>query len=386
MSGPAAAVIRQATRADVERIAAFIRGTYGRYALHIVPDRWNWQYLENPLVDGETIPLCIAVRGDEVVGITSGIPVALQIGDRLHDAKWSCEMMVHPSCRGQGLGLGLQKTDAENTPLFISVRMAPSTRYIQGKIGCIPFDPVGVHVRIAHPTRRDVRNYLLLRTARRRRLNRLARFACRFLAGDAFLAGVLRTLAFLRDRGRGLPAPASGTAIREIDRFGPETDRLWESTRRRYGVIARRDAAFLNWKTLDHPSLPYRAFLAERGGEVRGYLILRRSDPEEPSVGHVIDLFAAPDDRLTLDALVVHAIRVFGKERAVVQCEASAPALVAVLRARGFRRTGSITPTYRAHDPAVAAELDRRRSEWFITRIDQDLDQLRPIWAAGVRL
>lgn len=386
MSEATPITLRRAVRADTERIATFIRATYGEAARHIVPDRWNWQYLDNPQVSGDAIPLVVAVRGDEVVGITSGIPVVLQIGERLHDATWSCQMMVLPSVRGRGLGLGLQKLDAETTPIFISVRMAPSTRHIQGKIGCIPFDPVGIHVRVAHPTGRDVRNYLLLRTARRRRLNGVVRFACRFLFADALLAAGLRTAAFLRDRGRGLPAPPPGTTVREVERFGEEADVLWESVRRKYGVIARRDAAFLNWKTLDHPNLKYRAYLAEREGAVRGYIILRKSEPEEPSVGHVIDLLADPDDAATLDALVVHAIRVFGKERAVVQCEASAPALVRALRARGFHRTGSITPTYRAHDPGIAAELEQRRSEWYITRIDQDLDQLRPIWAAGIRL
>ncbi len=377
-------VIRQATRSDAEEIRRFIRDNYGRYGSFIVPDRWNWQYLQNPRVQGETIPLFIAVRGTEVVGITSGIPVELKIGDTIHDAKWSCEMMVLPSCRGQGLGLGLQKEDADHTPIFISVRMAPSTRYIQGKIGCVSFDPVRVHVRVAGMTRNAVYAYLMLRTSRRPGWNRAVR-VLHALRIDAGLAGLLNLGRALRDRLRPLPG-AGDVTIREVQRFGPEIDALWESTKHHYGVISKRDQAFLNWKAFEHPYLPYRGFEAFRDGTLRGYLILRLSEPEEPSVGHIIDLYAARDDEATLTALVRHAIEVVGRERAVVQCETTIPEFEAVLRRFGFRNTGGLVPTYRCLDPGMQAALAERHGDWFITRIDQDLDQLRPIWAAGVRL
>jgi GNAT superfamily N-acetyltransferase len=379
-----ATLIRQATRADAGEIRRFIRDNYGRYGSFIVPDRWNWQYLENPRVQGERIPLFIAVRGTEVVGITSGIPVELKIGDAIHDAKWSCEMMVLPSCRGQGLGLGLQKEDADHTPIFISVRMAPSTRYIQGKIGCVDFDPVRVYVRVAGMTRSAIYAYLRLRTARKPRWAAVVR-GLHVLGGDAVMAGLLNLSRGLRDLLR--PRPGSGsTEIREVERFGPEIDALWEATKNDYEVISKRDHAFLNWKTFDHPYLPYRGFLAVREGEVRGYVILRLSEPDEPNVGHIIDLYAARKDRETLNALVGHAVDFVGRQRAVIQCETTIPEFEAVLRGFGFRHTGGLVPTVRCLDPGMQAALGARRGKWFITRIDQDLDQLRPIWAAGVRL
>jgi len=375
---------RRAKRAEADQIQEFIRRTYGKSAKHIL-SRWPWQFLHNPQDQGDTIPVYIALQGGEVVGITSAIPILLQIGDAMHEAEWSCEMMVDPRCRGQGLGLGLTKVHADTTPIFVAVRMAPSTRYIEGKIGCVPFDPVWIYVRFAGVTRRAVYEYVMMRTVRRKRIHALARVLCRVFHADAAVAFLLNSFRFLRDRLRGFPR-THGVEVEEVERFGPEVDALWERVRGQYGVIAKRDSEFLNWKAFDHPFLGYRGFLARRGGDVVGYSVLRVSQEEEPSVGHIIDLFTAREDREARDALIQHAIGVFGKSRAVVQCEATVPELQQALRRHGFLRVNSIVPNFRCNDPAMHAELDRRKSEWFITRIDQDLDQLRPMWAAGVRL
>jgi hypothetical protein len=263
--------------------------------------------------------------------------------------------------------------------------MAPSTRYIEGKIGCVPFDPLWIYVRLASVRRRSVYDYVMMRTARKKRLHALARVLCRVFQADAVVAFLLNAARAVRDAVRPFP-PAGGVEIREVERFGPEVDALWERVRRQYGVIASRDSAFLNWKAFDHPFLPYRGFLAVRGEETVGYSILRLSEPEEPSVGHIIDLFTGRDDEEARNALVQHALREFGKQRSVVQCETTVPEFEHTLRRHGFLRVNSIVPNYRCLDPALHEELGRRRSEWFITRIDQDLDQFRPIWSAGVDL
>lgn len=374
-------VIRQAKRSDADRILEFIKRTYGRSASYIVP-RWPWQFLNNPFDQKETIPLFIAVNGEEVVGATSGVPVMLKVGNLIYRAEWSCEMMVDPKFRGQGLGLGLQKAHAENTPIFIAVRMASSTRYIEKKIGCVSFDPLWLYVRFAGVTRRVVFEYLRLRTATRPRLSALASVGCRIFQADAVIAGLLNAYRVISQIIKPF-SKTEQTEIREVDRFGLEVDRLWEVAKQKYGVIVKRDHVFLNWKALDHPYLGYRGFQAWRDGKVVGYSILRFSVPEEPSVGHIIDLFVDRDDKESLDALIQHAIKFFGKERAVLQCETTIPEFEQALKHHGFHKVGSIVPTYRCLDPEMNRELDRRRSEWFITRIDQDLDQLRPMWTAS---
>lgn len=371
-------VIRQAHRSDADRMLEFIKRTYGRSASYIVR-RWPWQFLNNPFDQKETIPLYIAMDGEDVVGITSGIPMMLKVGNEIHQAEWSCELMVDPKYRGQGLGLGLTKAHAENTPIFIAVRMAPSTRYIEGKIGCVSFNPLWVYVRFAGVTRRAVFEYLRMRTARRARLNALASLGCRIFRADVVVAGLLNAYRILSQTMKPFPK-VEQTEICEVDRFGLEVDRLWEVAKQKYGVIVKRDHVFLNWKALDHPYLGYRGFQAWRDGKVTGYSILRFSDPEEPSVGHIIDLFADRDDKESLYALIQHAIGLFGKERAVLQCETTIPEFEQALKRYAFHKVGSIVPTYRCLDPEMNRELDRRKSEWFITRIDQDLDQLRPMW------
>jgi hypothetical protein len=380
-SGTPEIVIRHGRQSDRAAVVPFVRKAYGKTAdMHL--ERMDWEFFHNPYLKGDAIGLRFAFEGDEIVGKTSSIPVMLKCGEETRWAVWSCELMVLPSQRGRKLGFKLQKTDAEHYPIFISARMAPATWYIQSKVGCLPSVQVWTYVKIAHFNRRAVYHYLMNRTARRPGWNRLVRFA-RNLGIDVILAGLLNLFGGLWGILHRRQSVPSDLQIREVERFGEEVDRLWEKVQHQYTAIVKRDQVYLNWRFAEHPQLEYRCFLVTRNGEAKGYFVLRKHDPQELSVGYVVDFLTARGDDETLDAIFQYSVQHFGGEVAVVQCEASIPEVIGRLPRHGFLRFRSLQTTYYAKDPEYMKELGGHLSDWYLTRGDQDMDQLRPVWSVN---
>jgi hypothetical protein len=378
-SGTPGIVIRHGKQSDHEAVVAFVRKAYGQTAdQHL--ETMDWEFFRNPFLKEDAIGMRFAFEGKEIVGKTSSIPVMLKYGERTEWGTWSCELNVLPSQRGKKLGFKLQKTDAEHYPFFISARMAPATWYIQSKVGCLPSVRVWTYVKIARFTGGAVYHYLMMRTATRPRLNRLVRFA-RKLGIHAVAAAMANVFALFRNGLRGAPPVPEDLQIREVERFGEEVDRLWEQVKHRYTAIVKRDRVYLNWRYAEHPVLGYRCFLITRNGETKGYFVLRKHDPQELKAGYIVDFLTARGDDETLDAILRHAVRHFGNEVAVIQCETSLAEVERRLRRHGFLRSGSLQTTYYARDPEVMKELGRSLSDWYLTRGDQDMDQLRPVWS-----
>jgi hypothetical protein len=72
-----------------------------------------------------------------------------------------------------------------------------------------------------------------------------------------------------REPGPGPRVPPDG--VEELARFGPEADELYSCCATHWHASAIRDAAFLNWRFVEHPARRFR-LLGFRGGSVlRGY-------------------------------------------------------------------------------------------------------------------
>lgn len=69
----------------------------------------------------------------------------------------------------------------------------------------------------------------------------------------------------------------SRVRIREVDRFDPSADRLWERCRRELRIATVRDARYLNWRYADCPEVKYRLLVARgvMGTSLQGIAVLR---------------------------------------------------------------------------------------------------------------
>lgn len=92
--------------------------------------------------------------------------------------------------------------------------------------------------------------------------------------------------------------------FRKITHFGQEFDRLWETCSKGYNVAIKRDAAYLNWRFMQRPDWFYYPFALYEADELKGYVVLKCYREEGILRGHIVDIFAARDDRNTLSRLI----------------------------------------------------------------------------------
>ena len=157
-------------------------------------------------------------------------------------------------------------------------------------------------------------------------------------------------------RGGAYPA---GLTIREVARFDEKKmDALWQRASGRYGILAVRDARYLNWRYADRPGNPYTIMQAERDGSVLGFVVLRLALEGQDAVGLIMDLFTAPGQMIE-PALVREALRWFADRRADYVLCSLVPhdAAVSALLACGFRDHPAFPPAqvaYAPHETAMA--------------------------------
>ncbi len=96
---------------------------------------------------------------------------------------------------------------------------------------------------------------------------------------------------------------SSGDAVTvaPVERFGEETDQLWQRASAGYDFALVRDSSYLNWRFSDCPT-PYKMWLALRNGQTVGYLVTwaGRTAP----TAAIVDLFTGSSDVAAVRALL----------------------------------------------------------------------------------
>ena len=271
--------VRRARAGDLDAIQRFVLRTYGDSAPFKNPDRWRWQYLDNPFRPardtGSDPAVWIACAGDRVVGQIAVQDGSIRLEREDIPAGWIVDVMVDPEFRGQGLGHRIHDAVMQDRTVLVTLTMATATRRMAERAGCLTLGETRQCVAPLRMTGATVSRFLRHRGAGKR-ITPLIRAFCATRIGPVLAALALRAVA---------PRPASvpdgAGEIEEVAAFGPELDTLWAETRDGLSPLFARDAAFLNWRFVDCPGLPYRRFVLRRDGAVRGYLVTRMSDPAE---------------------------------------------------------------------------------------------------------
>jgi len=375
---PIAIIVRRATHSDRPAIATFIEDAYGLRAHYKATPRWTWQFIENPFgrPEGDKVPVWVALDGDRVVGQIAVQTALLDVEGRTVEAGWAVDIMILRSHRGAGLGHKLHEAVAGEVDVLMALTMAQASRRLAERHGCITLADVNQMTRWVRLDATSVRRYLLVRTANHRWAYVAARFCCQVLQFHRAFPRLANPVLRLRDWMKSSRHKAQATSIVEVDFFGPEIDELWERTRGDYPVIFPRDTRFLNWRFVDCPEPRYRRFVAKRGGQTVGYVVLRRAEPVELSQGIIVDLYASRWDKRTVDELVRHSLTFFGDDVSSIDCGTSVAEIEGVLRTHGFFRTRAYRPTCVCSDDALRERLAELRSDWFFSKGDHDWDQI----------
>ncbi len=373
-------LIRQATLSDRQELWDFIRSVYGDEAKYKLPDRWNWEFRDNPFLDKDNdgLPIWIAKLEGRIIGQMCAIPVKLQVGVEVLDAAWGVDLIVMPDVRGLGVGFKLNKAIAEHYGIFMALSMSRGTRRIQERLDCLTLDPVPTFARLVKLDADSLHRYVMKRRQGRPKLNRIAKILCEYLFVHRWLPPVVNSLIYVGSLRNRKAMKGAQSEIQEIDEFADDIEELWRVPNEQFDVAVSRNRLVLNWRFAGDGRLRYRKFVAHRDGKLRGYTVLRRSDPVELKVGFIVDIFSLANDEQTLQDLVVHAIRFLGREDAVIQCATTLPDCQRVLSKCGFRIVKRTEPTCFCADPKRKKHLQELNGRWFLTKADQDWDQLRP--------
>ena len=374
------AIIRQGLIDDKKAIWDFIRAAYSDSIKYRIPDRWNWEYLDNPSADksGNKLPIFIAIKDGQIVGQICAIVYQIKIGEEMHRIAGGVDLVTLPNCRGEGIGQRLIRAIAEHYKLYMAISMDPVTRRIYERLEYSKMEPIPIYRRLMKLDRESTSRLLMAITRNHLWLNRIAMIGRTVRLGN-IISTVANFLLGLRDRLERHSKKECRSEIREVERFGDEIDQLWRATNHKFKVIVKRDQQYLNWRFSDSTQLDYRKFVITRDGQTRGYIVLRMPQPVERNDGIIVDLFAAPEDSETIEQLIRHAIDFFGKKVTMIECPATQKEYQEVLSKSGFFKFGKVEPIFYCMGSSLRTKLEEWKTNWFLTKADHDWDQLHPL-------
>ncbi len=376
-------IVRRATLEDKAEIFAFIDDAWGDRAPYKFPERWEWQFENNPFREDDLLPVWIAVDEEDgkVVGQTCAMVEPLQIGDELYRVGWSVDTFLQPSCRGQGIGYELQKANNDANEIFMSLSMSAANRRIKEALGSIPLCPVTKLLKWLHHDSTDVMKGFERRIARKKsKWGEIATTIFRNLALDKIFAMALNVRISLLELfgGRNLSVDESIEIIR-VERFPEEIDALWEEISPNFHASIKRDQRYLNWKYVEKPHREYFNFIAIRNDRLCGYIILREGKEPEPNMGLIVDIFVSPSDEKALSTLMVFAQEYLKRRRVgFIKTATTVEAYQKRLLRLGYKKIGDVIPMFHANVQSKEIESAIKSKKWLLGKGDHDWDQYPP--------
>ena len=372
-------IIRQAYIDDKMAIWDFIKAAYGDHAKDKIPDRWNWEFYENPLTNEkqQALPIFIAIKDSHIVGQLCAIQSQMKIGEEVHPAVSGCDLIVLPECRGQGIAQRLIQAVVDHFQIYLAIAFAKATRRIYYRMDSIRLEPIPTYRRFQKMDAESVFYFLMQKTTNHRWMRSIVKFGC-YLWADKMISVVANTLIGIRDVLVWHTKKDFRLEITEIERYGNDIDLLWNNINRKFKVITKRDQQFLNWRFPDSPHLDYRIFISSRNCVTTGYIVVRTPSPVELNVGIIADLFADPEDHETIEDLIKYVIHFFGKSVIMIECPTTQQEYQKALSKLGFLKMKKNYPIAFCKDMRLRTKLEEWKKSWFISKADEDWDQLHP--------
>lgn len=331
---------------DREAILALYRRVFGDAAADALALRWDWLYVRNPALAGGPPRIWVVRDGEAVVGQYATMPVRLAVPGAEVDAAWGCDVMLAPELQGQGVGGPLFRAWDAGCGAAIGLSLTDASHKLFQKLA---WPHIGAVPRFAKPLTDAARA-----TFGEGRPSLVSR-----------LSGAMRAIA------------APPAAAEPLVAFDARADALWARVAPRFAFAVRRDAAYLNWRFLAHPSVRYEALAIPRGDGIAAWAVLRHVPDRDWQVTVLVDFLADPDDADATSALLAAvdaAARAAGS--AVVRAWAlHAGFQGALVRAGYHAREATLRFVAKVNAVPVPDGYYADTSRWHVTRGDSDADR-----------
>ena len=320
---------------------------------------WNWNYIDNPAGDSMIL---IADHEGKLVGARSTIRVKMKIAGETVTASENTDLMTHPDYRRQGIFSSLEKKSFDQLKdegVYITYSF-PGPMSYPGYIKSGKFFDI-------HAIRTVIKPVNLENTLKRRIKNK-------FLLKICTVAGSIFINIFYRAK---KPPEVDGLTITKISSFDDRINDFWKEISNDHEIIVVRDKEYLNWRYVDVPDVEYTIYLAEEGGEICGYIVLKCVKEEGSASGYVIDIIAPLDRPEVIHSLLSKAIKYFKEERVdVIFCEMIADKIFYKI----FKKNGFVSSCFtiknrfivRINSPKISEAYIKDKKNWFIQLGDSD--------------
>jgi GNAT superfamily N-acetyltransferase len=305
----------------------------------------------------------VIVDGDSIAGTLGYMPADFWVKGERVAVRFTHDLLVDPDYRGAGLGrLIVDNARALGDFFPGGMWMTDPCRKIHVDCGFKDATPLVTYSLVLDPAA----------FVTRKAMSGIKGFVSRTALSFN------RTLALARAR-----RLAGNSSLREVERFDPAMDAVWETLARGYSITRVRDAAYLNWKYSDHPSLDYRNLIATRDGAPSGYLVWRLAPAvAEEKRAVVVDFLTARNDAGTLRRLIARVVaeaHAAGMES--VSVLTTQPWAASVVRGLGFMpRAARNTWVVAGWQGVIPVEWLSDTTAWHVCLGDSDGD----MWTGSI--
>jgi hypothetical protein len=322
-----------------------------------IAPRWNWMFVESARRLGLDPRIWLYRDNGRIAAHNGAIPVRVKVGAHERDSAWLVDTMVLEPYRSQALGARMMVQAHEDLPFALSLGQTQQMRDIQLRLGWEQVAPLQTAQFLIRPER-------VLKG--------------KLPPGAAGAAGMgLRAANAMR----GALKARERLDVVEIERFGPEHDRLWERMAATVTCSVRRDASYLNWKYVEQPGQDFIRLELREQDQVRGVVALVLREPDGAyryRRALIVDLVAPLDEPALLRRLIKAAVRAAADAGAdALTCLHIARPLTTALKAAGFRLREP--ERFLLVRPADLDEGARRQAlagdAWYVTQGDSDIDR-----------
>jgi hypothetical protein len=347
--------VRPYQSGDRSAVFEVLRAVWGTSTASGLEALWEWKVERGPCVSERAAPTLVLEGEGGIQGLMSAIAVNLKVHERVVPATYMCDFVTHPECRGTGQLLARRFM---KMPTVLLGAPGPVAHQLSIRMGFAQPSMLDSHVRIV-------------------RGDRVLRSKTRYAALAAAGGWLWKAAGGVSARFRRIGSDA-GVTVRALDHFDERFDALWRRVAPDYPVTVVRDSPYLTWRFVDTPERCYRFAVAERAGEVEGYVVFCSRPREGLVYGHVVDFLVGRRNPGARDALLSYAterLEVMGVDL-VTSYACSRDAFFG----EGFKRCGF--PFSKPKRPIIAwdgtgvvgATTLARAEDWFFTRGDSDID------------
>lgn len=302
---------------------------------------WDWKFEQNPFSAGSSFSVILS-EDSSILGFIGAMPVLVKYGSAFIQALWACDVFVHPSCRGKGLGVRLNDELKAKRQIAIVFGTNDAGARNIAKSGWI--------------FNKDVAEYYYT--------NAIKAFK------DIMKVAIQKTNFIRHFRTRKKFHYSGNVHVRMIDAvIAPkDIDALWENVKFGYKKIVVRNYDYINWKYGSHPSIKYRMMLVESDKNLLGVGIFRKT----PKIGRLVD-YIGPAQDIGLKFLLSLSFFKACSDCDFLSATFADEEFQTCFRALGFRRSAN-NPRF-AISSSLIHDSDPEK-DWFIMAGDSDGDMM----------